>query len=327
MKKKVKTSFLKLKGDLILKQLNRTPRVLFWHGVDNIIDKEVEAESFDIETFQKQIDYLAKNFEIISIEEFYLRFKEDRFSKREVVLTFDDGYANNLYEVAPILNKRSIPFMVFISTEHIETGALYPTSVARLILLGDGLNRISIPSIDIEDADISSETLKRSIYLQVSKELKNRPVDEVKKIVEELIGNLSELQYDALKAKYKSVIPMNWEEVVKLHQLGATIGSHCQYHICCHENQSPDEVKKQIIESKQTIEDKLKVECKYFAYPNGDYTDISNSFVREAGYTLGFSTEKHNRITIDADVTTIPRIGVPLNIDTFKLFVNLYPKR
>ena len=43
----------------------------------------------------------------------------------------------------------------------------------------------------------------------------------------------------------------NWDEVIELSKKeNVTIGSHCMSHICCHENQNPGEVKKQITNSK-----------------------------------------------------------------------------
>jgi peptidoglycan/xylan/chitin deacetylase (PgdA/CDA1 family) len=327
MKTKLKKLLVDLNVDLLLKKLNKTPRVLFWHGVDDIENPDVEAETFDVVNFKKQVEYLVKNYEIISIDEFYIRLKENKFTNKEVVLTFDDGYSNNLYKVAPILNNLSLPFTVFISTEHIETGELYPTSIARLIILGSDLNSISIPSISIYDFDITTNELKHKLNTIVRMELKSRPLTEVRKIVQNLIDNLNKTEYLNIIEKYNSVKPMNWDEVVKLKKMGATIGSHCKYHICCHENQNVEIVKDQIIESKRIIEAKLQTYCHYFAYPNGDYTEDSNLFVKEAGYKLGFSTDKNQKVSEYTDKTIIPRIGVPQNIDTFKLFINIYPKK
>lgn len=327
MKNFLKILFLSLRGDNLLKHLNRVPRILFWHGVDNVANHETEAETFEVKNFKRQIDYLQKNFDIISMDEFNHRFTENSFTNREVVLTFDDGYSNNLHIVAPILSEKSIPFTVFISTEHINKGILFPTSVARLIILGGGLDIITIPTLGIYDLDISTRAKKTDFYQKISKELKTNNLKTAKQIVNDLINNKTDTQFKELVDKYSSVKPMNWNEVKELHKLGATIGSHCKYHICCHENQEPEEVRSQIIESKQIVENKLQVECKYFAYPNGDYTSLSNQFVREAGYRLGFSTNKYSRISSKSDTAIIPRIGVPENLVTFKIFINLYPKR
>lgn len=327
MKSIIKNSFLSLKGDYFMRKFNRTPRILFWHGVDENIDNYIEAETFDVKSFKKQITYLNKNYEIISINEFYKRHQNKTFTNREVILTFDDGYANNLHIVSPILNQLSIPFTVFISTEHIETGELFPTSIARIILLGAGLKEVSIPSLSISNIDISNKAVQEEVYKKVVSQLKLRPLSEVRAIISDLIRNVSNQNYQELQEKYKSTKPMTWDEVKKLHQLGATIGSHCKYHICCHENQSKQEVREQIFESKQIIEKKLQTECKYFAYPNGDYTKESNIFVKEAGYAMGFSTKKDKRIVNTRDISIIPRIGAPLNINTFKIIINLYPKK
>lgn len=323
----IKKTFTALKGDYFLRMTNRTPRILFWHGVDNIVNSEVEAECFSVNDFTKQIEYLKRNYEIISLDEFYKRYNNKKFTNKEVVLTFDDGYANNLHIVAPILNKLSLPFTVFISTEHIETGELFPTSVARLIVLGTTLNKISIESLGIVNHDISTKTLKQEVYKQVIEELKTSPLHKVRQIIKELIENLTEQEFITLTHKYKSVKPMTWQEVGQLHQLGATIGSHCKYHICCHENQEEQEVYSQITESKKIIEEKLQTECKYFAYPNGDFTTFSNNVVNEAGYKMGFSTKKNQNIIHASDIASIPRIGVPSNIETFKILINLYPKK
>ncbi len=319
--------FLFLKGDAILRRRNQTPRILFWHGVDQIVDQKVEAESFDVFTFKRQIAYLNKYYEIISLDDFYNRYQNKEFTNREIVLTFDDGYLNNLNVVYPILNELNLPFTVFVSTEHIETGELFPTSIARLIIYGAVLKKINVPYLKIDNEDISDIENRNIIYSKVINTLKTKPLEEVRKIVSELKTNLADQDYITLVEKFKSVKPMNWEEVKKLHSLGVTIGSHCKHHICCHSNQQKKEVKAQIKVSKKIIEQKLQTECKYFAYPNGDYTEASNGFVKTSGYKMGFSTEKNIKIENVHNTSIIPRIGVPLNINTFKIFINLYPKK
>lgn len=324
MKDFLKKSTIYLKGDQFLYHLNKKPRVLFWHGVDDICDANIESESYDTNIFTKQIEYLHQYFEIISLDEFYKRFRKNKFTKREIVLTFDDGYANNLYKVAPILNTYSIPFTIFISTDHIETGELYPTSINRLICLGSGLNSISVPSIGIQNLDISTIHQKSEAHLKIKKAIKREPLDRVREIVSDLINNLSNKEYEDLIERYSSVKPLNWDEVRELSKLGATIGSHCKYHICCHNNQSIEEVRTQITESKKIIEMHLDTECKFFAYPNGDYTEVSNAIVKEAGYLMGFSTERKNIYDVK-DRAIIPRIGAPRDLNTFKLIINLNP--
>lgn len=319
--------FVSLNGDKLLRKVNRTPRVLFWHGIDSKVQNDVEAEIIDVEVFEKQIKYLNKYYEVISIEEFEKRFLTNSFTNNEVVLTFDDGYANNLYVVEPILNKYNLPYTVFISTEHIATGQYYPTSVNRIIVKGSGLKKISLPSQNISFS-IETENDINNTVDSISNLLKTLTLKRVREITNDLINNVSKDKWLELQEKYNSVRPMNWDEVIELsNRKNVTIGSHCKYHICCHDNQDLEEIERQILESKQIIEDKLKIECNYFAYPNGDFTNSSNAIVRQAGYKMGFSIQKELSINNNNDLTVIPRIGVPQGINTFKIFINIFPKR
>ncbi len=321
----IKKIFLLSGGDFWLRIGNRTPRILFWHGVDQRVNPDVEQEIFDIDVFQQQIAYLNKHYEIITIEEFEDRLRANSFSGKEVVLTFDDGYANNLYVVAPILNKLNLPFTVFVSVEHVETGQFFPTSVNRIITKGAGLERISIPSMEL-DLTLSNEKERTQACDMISHLLKTLPVSEVKTITNDLIGNVDTTTWEKLRRKYKSVRPMTWDEVKKLSDEGATIGSHCMWHVCCHENQDEKELEYQISESKRQLEQHLEKECLYFAYPNGDYTDYSNKCVLN-NYKLGFSTKGRLCISKNRNNATVPRIGVPSYYDTFRIITNLYPNR
>lgn len=320
------TSFIRFRGDSLLRYFNRTPRVLFYHGVDNRVNPAVEAEIFDINEFENQIEYLVKHYEIISIEDFEQRFINSSFTNREVVLTFDDGYANNLYIVDPILSKYKLPYTVFISTEHITTGQFFPTSVNRIITKGAGLNKVEIPSQNLSFSLTTEEEINNAVS-QISKLLKSLPIKEVRDITNDLIKNVSKVQWLELMEKYKSVRPMNWDEVLELSSKeGVTIGSHCMWHICCHANQSEYDLKNQIEESKIQIEQKINKQCKYFAYPNGDYTSYSNEIVKE-NYSMGFSTEKDMISENKNNISIIPRIGVAGNLNVFKILTNLYPKK
>lgn len=321
----VKTLFLKLGGDAVLRTSNRVPRILFWHGVDERQNPMVEQEIFDIDVFKQQISYLKKHYEIISMDEFERRFVTNQYSGKEVVLTFDDGYANNLYVVAPILKDFGFPFTVFVSAEHVEKGLYFPTSVNRIIMQGSNLRKVTIPSCSLE-FDLTDQQKMEDATKHVSDLLKTQPIEQVRVITQELIDNVSSDEWEVLKEKFKSVRPMTWEEVRQLSESGATIGSHCMWHICCHSNQNDTEVEYQLRESKRQIEEHIGKECKYFAYPNGDNTDFSNRIVSEY-YSLGFSTKGLQCIKNNCNKAIIPRIGMPANIDTFRIVTNLYPKK
>jgi peptidoglycan/xylan/chitin deacetylase (PgdA/CDA1 family) len=322
----LKNIFLNIGGEKFLRNRNRTPRILFWHGVDINPDPVIEAEGISKDKFLKQLDYLQKHYEIISIDEFYGRYENDSFNGKEIVLTFDDGYKNNLTVLAPLLKDRKLPFTVFISTSNISTGGLFPTSILRLMVFGANLTELKIKTLD-KSFLLQTEEQKKESYKILSKYLKESEIDVVEKICEDLLSNISKKELDSLLEKHSSLKPLTWDEVRELKQFDCTIGSHCIDHICCHSNQKEDEVKRQISDSKKIIESELNEPCNYFAYPNGNYTPFSNECVKEAGYLMGFSTKNTYINTKIDQYQAMPRISVPFGIDTFKIIINLYPKK
>lgn len=326
LKKFFKKTFVLLGGSVVLRKTNQTPRILFWHGVDEQPDPIVEAESISKSDFLKQINYLHKYFEIISIDEFYSRYTNSTLVGKEIVLTFDDGYKNNLTVLAPLLKERNIPFTVFISAKNISEGTLFPTSILRLVIYGASIPKLSIPSLDME-FDLSTNEEKNRAYYIINKYVKESMLEKVNLICTELINSVDKEKWKDIVNKHQSVKPLTWDEVRELEGDGCTIGSHCIDHICCHSNQNEDEIINQISNSKLDIEKELGIECNYFAYPNGDFTGFSNKCVSNAGYLMGFST-KRERIELNKnEIQAIPRISVPYNIDTFKIILNLHPRK
>lgn len=314
MKQTIKKLFVNSGGAYILRHVNKAPRVVFFHGVDHSVDYKTTPENIEYDIFRKEVSFLKKNFEIISIEEFESRYNDNSFSGKEVVLTFDDGYANNLRVVAPFMAENKLPFTVFVSTEHTDSGEFYPTSIARIVSSHISGDVIDLPS---QQMKINNDR-KTLIHL-----LKTLPLQQVRNIVADLKTNLPDGYYNELTEKYSTVRPMTWDEVKKISEI-ATIGSHCSWHICCHKNQDMDTVRNQIVMSKEEIEKHIGKKCSYFAYPNGDHTDESDNVVTEV-YKLGFSTKAKERIKGDVPKCFIPRIGISANLDTFKIVMGVYP--
>src|SRR4051812_38390882 len=80
------------------------PVVLYYHGVaERVIDPLVESLPLPLQKFDEHIQYLRKNYSIISMDEFAELQRKRRLNSSHLLLTFDDGYKNNLTTVAPYL--------------------------------------------------------------------------------------------------------------------------------------------------------------------------------------------------------------------------------
>ena len=297
----------------------KSPLVLFWHDVANGASKSIEGESFPVELFKAQIRYLKKYYEIISIDEFYKRFLNQSFTNKEVVITFDDGYKNNLLVAAPILKKNNIPFTVFLSANNVENQRRFYISIPRLVIIGASLKTIDIPLLNYHKECRTNRDRERCAN-EIEYKIKYLSHNNAVAVSEHLISMVGKVKFKQLCNKYQNGRLLNWEEVKTLvNDYQCTIGSHSMDHCICHSTQDKNLVKQQIEESKQLIKNRTGLNCDYFAYPNGDYNDYSNQIV-EANYKMGFSTERKS-IAESKSIATIGRIGVPRSLILFKFAI------
>ena len=167
----------------------------------------------------------------------------------------------------------------------------------------------------------SAELIKKI----VENKLKKIPIKQVKIAIKEILNNISNHEYEDLKNKYSSLMPLDWSEVIELSKIdGCTIGSHCLDHICCHENQEEDVILNQFTKSKKLIEKKIGKSCDYIAFPNGDYTEFAKKASVFSGYSLAFTTERNKIINRNLDKSAIPRMGAARDMPRFKFFVHFY---
>jgi peptidoglycan/xylan/chitin deacetylase (PgdA/CDA1 family) len=77
---------------------------------------------------------------------------------------------------------------------------------------------------------------------------------------------------------------LTWAQITELASNGITFGSH----LVSHKRLpflSPEDARRELLDSKQTIEDRLGSSCDRFCYPWGLHDDRSVAAVREAGYS------------------------------------------
>ena len=72
-----------------------------------------------LERFEEQIAYLKKHHSIISINQLPERLYTPS-NETSLVITFDDGYRDNLQHALPILRKYGVPVTIFVVTRYLE---------------------------------------------------------------------------------------------------------------------------------------------------------------------------------------------------------------
>jgi peptidoglycan/xylan/chitin deacetylase (PgdA/CDA1 family) len=87
------------------------------------------------ENFAAQLMVLQQYYRPMSLNQLVRGHQDGRIPDRSVVVTFDDGYADNLHLAKPLLEKYQVPATIFISTSHIgKTRELWWDELAQLLL-------------------------------------------------------------------------------------------------------------------------------------------------------------------------------------------------
>jgi len=76
--------------------------------------------------FVRHLEYLAKHYEICSLEDAISRFEAGQLSAPTVALTFDDGYADNFICVRAAARRVHSMATFFVCSENMDTHAGFP---------------------------------------------------------------------------------------------------------------------------------------------------------------------------------------------------------
>ena len=286
---------------LLRNRLHRHLLVLCYHGV---VEKPQEdrygyGNTVSASEFRAHLEFLAKHFRPVSADQLIAHRKQGKeLPLNAALVTFDDGYRNNLTLAAPLLRSVGVPCVFFVSTNYVGTREVLWTDdlIGRVLFWND----TSLPMPEGGERALPNETESRRRVAQGLKELcKRLPWD----VVKPWLGRIREAS-NAAPSNAELYDFMDWNEVRELHRQGFEIGSHTMEHPIL-TRIGPDALQRELVGSKLRIEQELgleqgagKVRCRTIAYPNGGASDVSPevfSAAGAAGYELGFTVgERHS---------------------------------
>ena len=99
---------------------------------------------------------------------------------------------------------------------------------------------------------------------------------------------------------------LQWSQVREMHEAGMSIQSHGHDHVD-HSRLREDELRRQLVASKQEIEDRVGAPVRFFAAPYGEWNRKMLDIAREVGYEAVCTTEGQ---LAKCDSPIIDRIGI-----------------
>jgi peptidoglycan/xylan/chitin deacetylase (PgdA/CDA1 family) len=256
-------------------------QILVYHRVGNDVDPYLPGTT--VAAFERHMRYLHDHFRILSLSELLSAARRGTVPGRAVAVTFDDGYEDTYIHAYPIVRRYQIPITVYLATGFIDDGcAMWNDRVGVAIrdTLRDRLDAIpghgSLPlTTPVERLRALEETLGI---------LKRRPAAERDELTAAIIRALEVPDERAPRM-------LCWPQVEEMHAHGAEFGAHTVHHAILTAIPA-DEAWREIVESKQMIEERLHTPAVHFAYPNGTVRDFdagTKSLVRKAGFASAVS--------------------------------------
>lgn len=279
-------------------------RVFYYHGlVERKKDPLLERNFNLLSDFQSHVRFLRR-FRILSLHELlYELANNTRSLGSAAIVTFDDGYANNLL-VGEIMSKARVPWGLFISTGSVDhEDSTWPMEVALLLLHGQARQLEALGKI----WSLNSRNEREATFEAIRIPLKAMPALIRRQTMHNIRQQFPPNETKRLLREFPSIQMLSWEEVGELANSGVDVGSHGVDHEIHHKNQSEATCLYELAQSKAELEMRLNLPCVFFAFPNGDFTDDSEDQVRAAGYELGFSTQAET-IKCGANPFLLPRL-------------------
>lgn len=276
--------------------------------------------------FYDQLNYLKKNFNVLPISALARGIAHS--AKRTVAITFDDGFRDNYVNAAPLLDWHELPATFYVATTATKEGKMYWWDELQEIIfhsealpadfemmIGGSLVQFTFRSDRVLNSRLMNQMRswnfhlpipneRIALYMQLWHQIKPLPYAQRCHILHDV--------RDWARFRQNSQdegLPMSIREMQMLGDNPLfSIGAHSVHHAMLSQQSAEDQAF-EVRESKRQIEEWLGKSVDGFAYPYGNYSALTQSLLRDSGFSYAVSTEP-KVVTSEDDLFALPRIQV-----------------
>ena len=195
------------------------PTAVFFHGVEQrISDPGLQVNQHRLDAFEDVARLLKRDFDVLPLHAMADVLKRPEKHSRALFLMSDDGYANTLTTAAPILKAYGLPWTLFISTHHIDTGEFTPPTLTRIFFLEAPKGAHDLPHFDAP-IFLRSREQREAEAMEAWKHLKNMPFPHALRVLDFMKAVLAKTGID-INSKYASENFLTWDQVRALDRAG-----------------------------------------------------------------------------------------------------------
>lgn len=284
--------------------MSRRLLILCWHNIEPTWSFHGTSADAGRRNFERQVRLLRRWASVVPLGRALDDLAAGRaLPPRSVALTFDDGYLDNATFAAPLLQAAGLPATFFLLPDFLSGRAS-----AWWEELAQAFTDAKATEVrwDGERYDLSTWEQRRRALAVVVEQLKAVDSRERAGAVVELRERLAPTGGRATKRLF-----MDWDEARSLLRRGHDIESHTCTHPILGREQAVEQ-KRQLVESRRSLQQAFDRPIDCLAYPNGRAMDFSATTVelaRAAGYRFAVTTQP-GMTGSRSTAYTVPRLVV-----------------
>lgn len=170
----------------------------------------------DIARYDQTMVWIRAWFNVLPLDEALARLASGTLPARAAVITFDDGYADNLLQAVPILKRHGLHATFFIATGFLDGGIMWNDRIIE-----------AAPATPVPQRSVSgpqSQTLAIATSAEKLIAINLAPIWAIKHLPPEQRQEMVDSVVDACGVTLPSDLMLTSEQLVKLRDSGMGIG-------------------------------------------------------------------------------------------------------
>jgi peptidoglycan/xylan/chitin deacetylase (PgdA/CDA1 family) len=267
------------------------------------------------DSFRLHLDILSQHYRITSLSDWLKKANTGSpLPPKSIAITFDDGWLDNYQYAFDLLKEYNTAFTTFIVSDMVGTNDTFWPNHIGFLSSSEYIDRIADSSAGKWLSEIiasvpgnNNHREKLAQTIQILKQYDDKAI----------IDHIDAIRHETQIPYPQTPSLMNWHQIMDMTQSGlAEIGCHTSSHRRLTSKLDSCVLQREIISSKEHIEQKLGSPIELFCYPNGDVSPQAEQLVKEN--FLGAVTTNKGINSAKTPKHLIKRIGVHDDISNTK---------
>ncbi len=291
--------------------------ILMYHSVaEESFAKYIDPrDHVPLDVFKKQMAFLAQHRKVVGLDKLVTMLRQGQTPETgTIVITFDDGYLDNLSVAAPILDQYGLKANLFLPTGYIDRGETqWVDQVYTAFKFRTKRELLTLSKNAKEIFNLDDPMQYTTGYQAVCMNMLSATATKRRACLDDLLGQLQ-------PSESPPQLTMTWNDVKTVltnHQC-FQVGGHTMEHtdmtsVC------EDEARYELNCCARQIEDAIGIQPKHFSFPYGRTSGRLRQLVAEAGFESACGGDSDPVINSIIDPYMLPRVEAPASMRRFDL--------